>query len=67
MGSRAVQFEFEWLELAINCSEWAISLQVGMRTLKAAAAAQTEDHTDTTVRVTIYHTKQIHFGLDHKE
>ena len=29
------QFEFEWLELAINCSKWAISLQVEIRSLKA--------------------------------
>ena len=36
MSSVELQFEFEWLKRAINCSKWAISLQVGMRSLKTA-------------------------------
>ena len=32
-----LQFEFEWLKRAINCSKWAISSQVGMRSLKGSS------------------------------
>lgn len=40
MSSVELQFEFEWLKRAINCSKWAISLQVGMRSLKTAGRAR---------------------------
>ena len=37
-----LQFEFEWLERAINCSKWAISLQVGMRRRERRIKFQSE-------------------------
>ena len=37
-----LQFEFEWLKRAINCSKWAISLQVGMRSLKGSTSSGAE-------------------------
>ena len=43
MSSVELQFEFEWLKRAINCSKWAISLQVGMRSLKTAGRRGTEE------------------------
>ena len=38
-----LQFEFEWLKRAINCSKWAISSQVGMRSLKALLLVRLEE------------------------
>ena len=38
-----LQFEFEWLKRAINCSKWAISLQVGMRRRKGMSGAAPAD------------------------
>ena len=43
MSSVELQFEFEWLKRAINCSKWAISLQVGMRSLKTAGRRGKEE------------------------
>ena len=43
MSSVELQFEFEWLKRAINCSKWAISLQVGMRSLKTAGREEEKD------------------------
>ena len=49
-----LQFEFEWLKRAINCSKWAISLQVGMRSLKGSTSSGAE-HQHRRIQLTSPH------------